>query len=291
MSLILDAINKSEQQRPQVETVPGVGTMHDADAAEQPSPWRRLLWPVLTVVLASLAIVLWLDSKTPAPAEEVAPPVQAASPALPEPVRLPSQPAPVRLPSQQAPVRLPSQPAPDLIAYKVASAPAPSAAEPPPIVGGTDVAALYTSAASVDDNVPVPVDPGIADAAAVEAAPGETTDPVPQPAPLDIEAIARVAQKALDEQVAEPVEVVHAVPLISELKQRTKDDIPSLFYSSHHWSTVAAERVVTLNGQARREGDLVKPGLRLLEILEDSIVLDYRGTEFRLRSLNSWVNL
>jgi hypothetical protein len=46
-----------------------------------------------------------------------------------------------------------------------------------------------------------------------------------------------------------------------------------------------------INGKTWREGDLVKPGLRLMEILEDSIVLDYRGTEFRLRSLNSWVNL
>jgi hypothetical protein len=67
MSLILDAINKSEQQRPPVETVPGVGTLHDADAVEQPSPWRRLLWPVLTGVLALLVIALWLDNKTPVP--------------------------------------------------------------------------------------------------------------------------------------------------------------------------------------------------------------------------------
>jgi hypothetical protein len=105
-----------------------------------------------------------------------------------------------------------------------------------------------------------------------------------------VEAIARAAQKALDEQPAEVV-VVHAAPLMSELKQRTRDEIPSIFYSSHHWSTVAAERVVTLNGQAHREGERIKPGLSLVEILEDSIVLDYRGTEFRLRSLNSWVNL
>jgi len=31
--------------------------------------------------------------------------------------------------------------------------------------------------------------------------------------------------------------------------------------------------------------------MRVEEILSDSVVLDYRGTQFRLRALNSWVNL
>jgi 2-phospho-L-lactate guanylyltransferase (CobY/MobA/RfbA family) len=126
--------------------------------------------------------------------------------------------------------------------------------------------------------------------AVVEVASEAAANPAPAAVPLDVEALARAAQKALEEQ-AEEVVVVHAAPLISELRQGTKDEIPSIFYSSHHWSTVAAEREVTLNGQVRLEGERIKPGLSLVEILENSIVLDYRGTEFRLRSLNSWVNL
>ena len=155
-------------------------------------------------------------------------------------------------------------------------------------VGGTDVAALYAPAVAVEEDAPVPVDSRVAEIGVVEV---EAAVAGSEPSSLDVAALA--AQKALDERVAEPVEVVvvHAAPLISELKQRTKDEIPSIFYSSHHWSTVAAERVVTLNGEARREGAQIKPGLRLVEILVNSIVLDYRGTEFRLRALNSWVNL
>ena len=102
-----------------------------------------------------------------------------------------------------------------------------------------------------------------------------------------MDALTRAAEQALAES---PV-VEHAAPLINELAQRTKDEIPSVYFSSHHWSSIPRERVVVLNGTPRREGETVKPGLTLVEILEDSIVLDYRGTEFRLRSLNSWVNL
>jgi general secretion pathway protein B len=276
MSLILDAINKSEQQRPQVEPVPGVGAPHGADAAVELPAWRGLLWPVLTTVLALLVIVLWLDNGTPAPVEEVAsPPVQAASPTPPELVA-------------KTPMAVPVQ-----IAHKVATPPATPAAESPPAVGGLDVAALYAPEPIADDSVPVAADSEIAEIEVEEIVLEETASPVQEAAPLDVEAIAGAAQKTLDERVTEPDEVVveHAAPMISELKQRDKDEIPSIFFSSHHWSTVASERVVTLNGEARREGDRVKPGLVLVEILEDSIVLDYRGTEFRLRSLNSWVNL
>ncbi len=281
MSLILDAINKSEQKRPQVETVPSVGTVHDAGVAATPSPWRRMLWPVITTVLALLVLVLWLDldGRTAAPVEEAASsPAPAAPPALPEPA------APPVLPE---PASLSSTPTPGPIVRKVASTSLSPAAEPSPGADATDVAALYAPA--VDGDVSAPVDSAAVEIEVLEVELGETAAVVPEPAPLDLEAVALAAQKALDEQVE--IVVVHAVPLISDLKQRTKDEIPSIFFSSHHWSTVAAERVVTLNGQARREGEQIKPGLSLLEILEDSIVLDYRGTEFRLRALNSWVNL
>jgi general secretion pathway protein B len=285
MSLILDAINKSEQQRPRVEPVPGVAAPHDADAAVEPPAGRRWLWPLITGVLALLVIVLWLDSGTPAPVEKVASPspVQAAYPTPPVPVEKPPMAVPVQA------------------AHKVAAPPAtptvtPAAtplAESPPAVGGLDVAALYAADPAAGDKVPVAAGSGIAEIEVEEIVLEEAAPPAAEAAPLDVAAIARTAQKALDERVVEPDELVveHTVPLISKLKQRTKDEIPSIYFSSHHWSTVASERVVTLNGEARRAGARIKPGLVLVEILEDSIVLDYRGTEFRLRSLNSWVNL
>jgi hypothetical protein len=48
---------------------------------------------------------------------------------------------------------------------------------------------------------------------------------------------------------------------------------------------------VVLNGKELRPGGQPASGVKVVEILPDSVVLDYRGTEFRLRALNSWVNL
>ena len=46
-----------------------------------------------------------------------------------------------------------------------------------------------------------------------------------------------------------------------------------------------------LNSKSVKVGGNVAPGVKLDEILPDSVVLDYRGTQFRLRALNSWINL
>jgi hypothetical protein len=48
---------------------------------------------------------------------------------------------------------------------------------------------------------------------------------------------------------------------------------------------------VVLNGKKVKEGERLAGGIRLDEILPDSIVLSYKGQQFRLRALNSWVNL
>lgn len=126
-------------------------------------------------------------------------------------------------------------------------------------------------------------------AAQAEPAPGALAEDHP---PLDVDTLARAAEAALEERssYAEPV-VEHEAPFIVELSQPVKDQIPSIFYSAHNWASNPSQRSVILNGQERRVGQQVKPGLKLVDILEDSIVLDFRGTEFRLRSLNSWVNL
>jgi len=47
---------------------------------------------------------------------------------------------------------------------------------------------------------------------------------------------------------------------------------------------------VLINRERRRAGDSTA-GVHVREILPDSVVLGYRDTVFRLRALNSWVNL
>ena len=87
------------------------------------------------------------------------------------------------------------------------------------------------------------------------------------------------------------VAVVAATPFLTELSQRTKDEIPTIYYQRHDYSGDSSRSSVVLNGETVRVGGSPAPGVRVDEILPDSVVLDYRGTQFRLRALNSWINL
>ena len=103
---------------------------------------------------------------------------------------------------------------------------------------------------------------------------------------LDIDQLVKAAQSELNQ----PRVSDHPAPFIAELSQNAKDAIPTLLYSSHsHGGGV--EAFVVLNGKELRQGDNVGAGVKVEEILEDSVVLSFRGDEFRLRALNSWVNL
>jgi general secretion pathway protein B len=272
MSLILDALNKSEQERPENRVVPGLQTMHEVTEATGGRSWQRFAWPAVALVCALVAISAWLTrpAQTPVP-----PALQTAQPLV--QVR--------ELPMQELPVQEPSPAnAPELLLAKAELAPAPVQQSP----AGGNVAALYVPVSTVTDT-PAKT-PTIAPAGAAQP----QLDPEPEVSalPIDVDAVTEAARQALAERPAvEPSLAEQEIPLIVDLKQNIKDDIPSLFFTSHRWTSTPGDSEVMINGKTYHEGDRVKPGLTLLQIFEDSIVLDYRGTEFRLRSLNSWVNL
>ena len=102
---------------------------------------------------------------------------------------------------------------------------------------------------------------------------------------LDIAELLRRAQSELGKPVLEP----HDAPLLEDLSQQQKDGIPTLMYTLHDWVPGGPSRVV-LNDQVLQV-DQQHGGFRVEEILSDSVVLNWRGIRFRLRALNSWVNL
>ena len=101
---------------------------------------------------------------------------------------------------------------------------------------------------------------------------------------IDIEALLTRAQKALGE---EPLSE-HPAPLLEVLSQQRKDNIPTIIYSQHDWND--DEPSVVLNGERLSAGQRVG-SIRVIEILADSVVLRWQDIEFRLRALNSWINL
>jgi general secretion pathway protein B len=271
MSLILDALKRSEQERPDAEPVPGLQTVHSS-AGENVSQDRMLwVWPALTLVLAGVALALWLNGGS---GSEPGLATQAAPEQGPE--QVPDQ-VPEQVPEQALDqVARPVPAATSTVPVSAAgSETMPPQALAPPTRPAADqsVAALYAQAPVVSPPPPQESQPAVRQ---LPAQPG-----------LDVDALARAAEAALNQK---PV-LEHSAPLIADLKQSTKDEIPSIFFTAHRWSSASAQSEVVLNGAVFKQGDTVKPGLKLVEILKDSIVLDYRGTEFRLRSLNSWVNL
>jgi hypothetical protein len=348
MSLILDALNKSDRERPEQGPVPGLQSAH-GPLAVQSLPWWRRYW---LPQLAALGVVVGFAALLLAPPEAArqnvtepaasgpadagtaaAPAVAAASGALPgvpanavvagtgsdkrgrrgavdvgqspasalgpDPARVEPDAGETR--SSGATARLPGQ---ELVAIEAQSARPAGPAQ-------AGVAELYagrsagSSPPKQDKRSALPPEPGAqsevvtmpgrsfsqaieaADTPVAGADPGVGRNAKPAASGLDVDQLTRAAEAELE---APPYEE-SPIPLVMELSQSERDKIPTVFYSAHGWSSSAAQSVVTLNGQSRREGDRIKPGLTLETILKSSIVLNYEGTRFRLRSLNSWVNL
>jgi hypothetical protein len=114
------------------------------------------------------------------------------------------------------------------------------------------------------------------------AAPTETVEADPQ----RVDALLARAEAALSDRDLPP----HPAPMLDELPATLRDAIPTLIYSRHDYRADGGESSVFINREPHRVGDTTR-GVRIEDILPDSVVLSYRGTLFRLRALNSWVNL
>jgi hypothetical protein len=106
------------------------------------------------------------------------------------------------------------------------------------------------------------------------------------------------AEEAIDiERVLRRVEIESAaaklepnpVPLLENLSKQFRDRVPTLMYLRHDYNPGGVSTVF-LNGELLREGQRSR-GVELREVLPDSAILRFEGTDFRLRALNSWVNL
>ena len=117
------------------------------------------------------------------------------------------------------------------------------------------------------------------------AAVDQIVEPTSLAPPIDLARAMEAAARELGESVLVP----HPAVLLENLSQRQKDRIPTIVYSDHDYSSNGESRV-TLNGQQLRVGQRVAT-IRVVDILVDSVVLKVDGIEFRLRALNTWVNL
>jgi hypothetical protein len=119
-----------------------------------------------------------------------------------------------------------------------------------------------------------------------ESAPATFSSSSPSIAP-PIDLVAAIERAA--REVGEPSLVPHPTVLLENLSQQQKDQIPTIVYAEHVYAEGAAP-LVELNGQRLRPGQRTG-AITVEDILVDSVILRVNGVSFRLRALNTWVNL
>ena len=263
MSLILDALNRSQAERGSEGDVPGIETQHWVEPSPYARGWQRGL-PWFALGLALLVIVWLLFGRNDEPAKvqaTVSAPVAAQVAVVPRSDSTEAKRVEPRL-------------------SKVSS-PAPASADNL-IISKLDIRQKPTGNSTAVANLYSPADGGEASVAVA---------PVPEQRKnkqtIDIEKMIILARReAKNTKLSE-----HSTPFLSQLSQQKKDQVATIYYTQHDYSSSASQSSVTLNGKLMRVGDGMSGTLKLLEILPNSVVLTDRGTEFRLRALNSWVNL
>jgi len=309
MSLILDALNRA---RDSVDPVPTLATYHPVEPV--PAGGRKyLLWVILALAIALVAWLVWdrLSTSPVAPAADESPVAEltrnigSAATAVTSELKARAEereeaaPLPASVPAQ-APAdvatradatggettttgtKLPvadSAPAEPEVAGAVPPVPepAPEIAKPAPAVADAAVARLYRDRSTAEED-----QQEVARGADEGAAAGGEKEQA-----IDIEDVLRRAQEEAGNAHLDD----HPVPFLSSLSQQVKNEIPTIYYRRHDYSSEAGKSTVTLNGKTVSVGGSPGAGLKVEEILPDSVVLNYRGTQFRLRALNSWVNL
>ena len=103
--------------------------------------------------------------------------------------------------------------------------------------------------------------------------------------PIDLAKAMEQAARAAGESTLVP----HPVALLENLSQQQKDRVPTIVYSDHVFAASGIASV-ELNGKRMLAGQQAG-GIEVVEILTDSVILRAGGSEFRLRALNTWVNL
>jgi hypothetical protein len=258
--------------------VPGLSSVHPVEGSTIDMSW--LPWALVCALALSVLAIGWLlferaPQPLPAPVAPTAESTPQAAAQLPTPAPAPASPQPVETiaePARLADTAAVAEPLPDLD-------PTPELREPAPV--DASVAELYRQQEEAPEPAPDPQRPALR-----QPATAGSVAPAREEEAIDIDQLVQEARGELaDAQLSDS-----DVPFLSAQSQQTKDAIPTIMYLRHDYSGNPASASVVLNGKTLRQGGSVN-GVRVEEILPDSVVLEYQGTRFRLRALNSWVNL
>lgn len=300
MSLILEALKKSEQQR-RLGEMPTLGT---------PAPTsrrRRSLLPVLAGLIVVALGAGWWFMRTPhtaPPTDEAKPaavavdPTAATPPAAPPRAARTEPKAPAARagapPPATAPVVVPMpttdrpgavRPAPNAALVGTPAAPAKPATPPASTATATAPAGKPAAPkAGAETRPAAPMKPGVGDkATASQPNPTPRDAKVPAPdtkAPAPAPEARTTADAKADARPATTKPATPALPSVWELPYGTRKELPDLKLTMHVYSNVPAERFIVIEGARHVEGDDLGNGVVLHEISTDGMVLDFKGQRF-----------
>ena len=257
MSLILDALKKSEAER-QLGRAPGLLT--PAPTVGRRHGLAALVAAVVVAVGLSVGLTWWLLR----PAEPLPPPAVASG--TPTGPSRSGDPAPAAAPADQAPPR-PAQPTAAVASNAPAAVPpAPAtarAAGPAPMEEPTRERERESLAQPAGEALPLPAPP-----AAVAPAPPRAAD--------DAAAVPAADGDAADD--AGP-----PLPQLRDLPPDLRAALPPLRLSMHVFNDDPAQRFVLIDGRRYGEGAALAEGLVLEAIRRDGVVLLFRERRFLLQ--------
>lgn len=252
MSLLLDALNKADQERKRNANTPSINSNHDGYIESASDRNSNSLWIFLFVIIA-LCIIAGLYFS------------QKETPVTPSPTTITEKNI---LPAQQSPsTALTNNSA--VASHSITTTPSENTNTEKNIAAPeTHIADLYhqqtsttkptsNSVASTINTVPAAINPA-------------PTTPQIVAAPSSINQFANL-------------------PELHDLPGTVLNKIPSLNYSEHHYNANGGS--VMINGIIRHVDDQPANGLVIDKILEDGMILHYDNYSFKMRALNSWVNM
>ena len=286
MSLILDALNRAENERKNQNAVPDLNTSHSPWEFNSGSGERRTLWWILggvfaLLIIAAIAFLLFRPAASTQPAQgknaAVQSPATAVSPQSEQkPAVVAANTAAIKATTQSHV----SQPSPAAVPVVEAT---PKTATP-----SAAVESLYAS----EDAAPIAeVDSGVNELYAAEAATtaSETiVDPfngAPNSAAVSTEPV------IVEQAPPRTYDSITNIPDFNSLPWNMRQRVPTISYARHNYLAGGISSVV-INNQTAGIGNIIGTGQFIVqEIYVDGVVLKHGDIMFKLRALTGWINM
>lgn len=296
MSFILEALKKADAERDRgaVPDLHAQGMLPEAAfEAETPGRGRPWLWLLAGVGLALIAGLAWqwMGSDASAPDR------LASAPTLPAPAPAPAAVTAQPAATQAAPPQRgdhdaaaagqgTAREAPHVAAAAATGAVASAESKGGGTRPGEKSAAASRQPAGVAATTAAPRHdtPGPKSAARAPVAghePGPESTPTTKPTTQAAAAAPRAEPPAAVSAAATPAS--QRVPLLSELPDDVRRQVPALKLGGLVYSAAPASRMLIVNGDIQREGSTVAPGLTLEHIKPKAAVFSLRGQRFEVQ--------